>query len=75
MRFALENDFGPVELGEWQDFDRRRLIVFLQGRLDVRWYLERVNMKEKATVVKDLERIGRSVRDDGSRKSLGEVDH
>jgi len=71
MRFALEDDLGPVVLGEWQDFDRR---VFLQGRLDVRRHLERVDAKQEATVVKDLERIG-GYRGHGSPKSLGEVDH
>lgn len=74
MRFTLEDDFGPVVLGEWQDFDRRRLGVFPQGRLYVRWHLDRVNAKQEATVVKDLEWIG-SIGGHGSPKSFGEVDH
>jgi hypothetical protein len=74
MRFALEDDFGPVVLGEWQDFDRRRLVMFLQDRLDVRRHPERVNAKQEATVVKDLEWIG-GIRGQGGPESFGEVDH
>lgn len=75
MGFALEDNFGPVVLGEWYDFDRRRVIVFLQGGFYVRRDLERVDAKEEATVVKDLERIGRYIRGHGRSESFGEVDH
>jgi len=72
MRFALEDDLGPVVLGEWQDLDRRRRV--LQDRLDVDRHLERVDAKEEATVVEDLERIGRC-GGHSSPKLFGEVDH
>lgn len=48
--------------------------MFLQGRLYVRRHLKRVNAKQKTTVVKDLERIGRDIRGHDSSESIGEVD-
>ena len=74
MGFTLKDDLGPVVLGEWQDLDERCLVVFLHGRLDVRWHLGRVNGKEETTIVKDLERIGRNIGGRGSSELFGEVD-
>lgn len=71
----LEYDLGQVVLGERQDFDGCRLVVFLQGRHDVRWHLGRVDAKQETAIVKDLERIGRKIGGCGRSELFGEVDY
>ena len=71
----LEDDFGPIVLGERQRFNGRHLVAFLQGRLYMGRHPERVNANEKATVVKDMERLGRDIGGQSSSELIGQVNH